>query len=86
MVEHGPPPITPAEIIAHYGRYDESSRLAEESFGILERLRTQHLLERTLPAPPATIVDIGSGPGVYSVWLAQRGYTVHAIDPVERHR
>ncbi|MDJ0959480.1 MAG: methyltransferase domain-containing protein [Acidimicrobiia bacterium] len=84
MVEQDPP-ITPPEIIAHYDRYDESSRLAEESFGILERLRTQHLLERTLPAPPATIVDIGSGPGVYSVWLAQRGYTVHAIDPVPHH-
>ena len=30
------------------------------------------------------VADIGSGPGRYSLWLAQHGYEVVAIDPVEK--
>jgi 2-polyprenyl-6-methoxyphenol hydroxylase-like FAD-dependent oxidoreductase len=37
-----------------------------------------------LPPPPARIVDIGGGPGVYARWLTRRGYEVHLIDAVER--
>jgi ubiquinone/menaquinone biosynthesis C-methylase UbiE len=71
--------------LAHYARFDEATRLSAPGFGLLERLRTEQILDRTLPAPPATIIDVGSGPGVYSVWLSQRGYEVHAIDPVPHH-
>lgn len=78
-------PNTPAEVVDHYRRYDESSRLSGDGFGILERLRTEQILDRILPSPPATIVDVGSGPGVYAVWLAEQGHIVHAIDPVAHH-
>ena len=78
-------PVTPPEVVEHYGRYDERSRLDDGRFGLLERLRTEQILDRYLPDPPATIVDVGAGPGVYSTWLAQRGYAVHAVDPVSRH-
>ena len=80
-----PNPATPPEVVAHYARFDEGTRLSSPGFGLLERLRTEQILDRMLPAPPATIIDVGSGPGVYSVWLAQRGYTVHAVDPVPHH-
>jgi 2-polyprenyl-3-methyl-5-hydroxy-6-metoxy-1,4-benzoquinol methylase len=33
-----------------------------------------------LPKPPASILDIGGGPGRYSVALAQQGYTVTLFD------
>ncbi len=33
-----------------------------------------------LPPPPATIYDIGGGPGRYSIALAQQGYTVTLVD------
>jgi ubiquinone/menaquinone biosynthesis C-methylase UbiE len=80
-----PPAETPPEIVAHYERYDESARLSGDGFGRLERLRTEQILTRELPKAPAAIVDVGSGPGVYSVWLAALGYDVHAIDPVPGH-
>jgi ubiquinone/menaquinone biosynthesis C-methylase UbiE len=43
------------------------------------------LLERYLPAPPAFVADVGGGPGRYAVWLAERGYHVHLVDPVPLH-
>jgi ubiquinone/menaquinone biosynthesis C-methylase UbiE len=31
------------------------------------------------------VADVGGGPGRYAVWLAERGYQVHLIDPVPLH-
>jgi SAM-dependent methyltransferase len=70
-------------IEAHYALGVERRRLAGESN--LEWLRTQELLERYLPAPPASILDVGGGPGIYAGWLAEKGYAVRLIDPVPRH-
>src|SRR5262247_3420890 len=72
------------EIAAYYARGLERDRLAEGQ-GALEFTRTQALLERYLPAPPAIIADVGGGPGRYAVWLAGRGYRVHLVDPVPLH-
>jgi ubiquinone/menaquinone biosynthesis C-methylase UbiE len=69
---------------AFYARGLERDRLAEGQ-GALEFTRTQTLLERYLPAPPAVVADVGGGPGRYAVWLAERGYRVHLIDPVPLH-
>jgi SAM-dependent methyltransferase len=80
-VEH---PLIRPEILRHYGRFAEADRLATR-YGVLERVRTEEILKRVLPAPPACIVDVGGGPGVYATWLAGLGYEVHLIDPVPRH-
>jgi ubiquinone/menaquinone biosynthesis C-methylase UbiE len=48
-------------------------------------LRTQTILARRLPAPPAIVADVGGGPGRYALWLAERGFEVHLIDPVPLH-
>lgn len=72
------------EIAAFYARGLERDRLAEGQ-GALEFTRTQTLLERYLPAPPAVVADVGGGPGRYAVWLAERGYRVHLIDLVPLH-
>lgn len=37
-------------------------------------------LARLLPGPPARILDLGCGPGLYAVPLAERGYDVTGID------
>jgi ubiquinone/menaquinone biosynthesis C-methylase UbiE len=71
------------EIAAFYALGLEAERLW--TWGRLERVRTQELLERYLPPAPATILDVGGGPGAYAVWLARRGYAVHLLDPVELH-
>ncbi|MCW2916666.1 MAG: Methyltransferase [Actinomycetia bacterium] len=74
------------EIIDFYASaYDEEARLSSVAHGELEFLRTQELLRRHLPAAPAAVLDVGGGPGVHARWLVSDGYTVHLVDPVERH-
>jgi ubiquinone/menaquinone biosynthesis C-methylase UbiE len=77
-------PTLAKEIIAHYESVDEALRL-ERPESEIERRRTQELLQRYLPAPPAVILDVGGGAGIYAFWLADRGYQVHLIDGVPLH-
>jgi ubiquinone/menaquinone biosynthesis C-methylase UbiE len=77
--------MLPPEIAAYYERGDEPERLTSGPAGQLEFLRTQALLDRLLPAPPAAIADVGGGAGIHAVPLAQRGYEVHLLDPVPLH-
>ena len=65
--------------------FREDERLRLRAHGVLERVRTQELLARFLPPPPATVLDVGGGTGLHADWLAQRGYSVHLSDPVEEH-
>ena len=76
--------LLPREIQEHYLKGQESERLSSGQ-GELERLRTQAIFIRQLPSPPAVLFDIGGGAGIHAFWLAQRGYQVHLIDPVELH-
>lgn len=73
------------EILKNYsdGVGREWRRLTKRN-GIVEYLTTIHYLERYLPKR-GRIADIGCGPGRYAVWLAQRGYDVVAVDPVEKN-
>src|SRR4051794_39764187 len=68
----------------HYAAGVEVDRLRRGS-GRIEVARTQEIVSRFLPPPPAVVFDIGGGPGVYATWLARRGYEVHLIDPVPLH-
>ncbi|HEX6348854.1 MAG TPA: class I SAM-dependent methyltransferase [Candidatus Dormibacteraeota bacterium] len=72
------------EIGDHYASVPEDDRITS-GLGRLELLRTQEVLRRHLPAPPAAVVDIGGGAGVHARWLSEAGYRVHLIDPVPRH-
>ncbi len=87
-----PPPLSAhsramdPEVRAFYvDGFREDERLRLRAHGVLERVRTQELLARFLPLPPAAVLDVGGGTGVHAEWLAQRGYAVHLIDPVEEH-
>jgi ubiquinone/menaquinone biosynthesis C-methylase UbiE len=70
-----------SEILDYYERNDERDRLASGGRRI-EFLRMWDLLERFLPSPPATVLDVGGGAGRYAIPLATAGYDVHLIDPV----
>lgn len=71
------------EMVAHYEDGVEADRLA--AWGRLEFIRTMEILRRYLPAPPATIADVGGGPGAYARPLAGDGYAVHLLDPMSLH-
>src|SRR4051794_25248496 len=71
-------------ILAHYATGYEAERLLNGP-GQLERVRTEELLARYLPAPPARVLDVGGGPGAYSRWLAAQGYATTLIDIVPLH-
>ena len=77
-------PSAGREILSYYERIDEADRLAA-GHGHLELARMQELIRRFLPLPPRVVLDVGGGPGRYSCWLAEQGYDVHLIDPVEKH-
>jgi SAM-dependent methyltransferase len=65
--------------------YDEDVRLTRSPHGRLEFARTRELLERSLPAPPARVLDVGGGTGIHARWLAQAGYEVALVDLLDEH-
>lgn len=71
------------EVIDFYTATGEETRL-EKGSSQLEFERSQELLRRFLPAPPAVIVDVGGAAGPYAFWLAGLGYEVHLIDATPR--
>ena len=72
------------EVIDHYNQGREEHRLVS-AVGQLEYARTQELLLRVLPSPPASVVDVGGGSGVYAFWLASLGDHVHLVDATPLH-
>jgi SAM-dependent methyltransferase len=73
------------DIINYYSNlFSEADRLGEDP-NLLELLRTRDILERRIPAPPAKILDVGGAAGVYTIWLMQKGYEVHLLDPIPKH-
>ena len=69
---------------AHYETGIERDRL-DLPLGVVEFERTKEIVGRHLPPPPATVADIGGGPGRYAVWLAELGYGVVHRDAVPLH-
>lgn len=72
------------EIAEHYASGYESDRLYTGA-GKLDCERTREILKRFLPPLPATILDIGGGPGGHACWLARQGHEVHLIDITPLH-
>ncbi|MFD3516124.1 class I SAM-dependent methyltransferase [Streptomyces sp. NPDC058657] len=79
------PAVAPGILAFYAEAIDESTRLTGSADGRLELIRTQELLRRHLPDAPASVLDVGGGPGVHAAWLVGDGYAVHLVDPVQRH-
>lgn len=57
----------------------------QDEWDRLERHKTElyvtmRAFNEYFPPPPATVLDIGGGPGRYAIALAQKGYTVTLVD------
>src|ERR1700730_8780353 len=72
------------EVTEHYANGRERERLSRFA-GVLEFARTQELIRRYAPAPPAEVYDIGGGTGPYAFWLSDLGYRVHLLDILTVH-
>jgi SAM-dependent methyltransferase len=70
--------------VRHYQGGVERDRLVDGG-DRLELVRTLELLDLVLPPPPACVLDIGGGAGVYAARLARRGYTVRLVDLLPLH-
>lgn len=62
-----------------YRRSDESTRLRGSKASQVEFLTTTHYIEKYL-RPGDKILDIGAGPGAYSLYFSRKGYTVSALE------
>lgn len=76
-------PIDP-RILRHYARWPEEERLSRGGPSRLEHARTQRILMRVLPKPPAIVMDVGGAAGAYAFWLSDLGHEVHLLDASER--
>jgi thiamine-phosphate diphosphorylase len=84
LFRNGPRHVLDEAIWRYYDLGYEQNRLRDEA-GEIERLRTEDILCRWLPSPPAVICDVGGAAGVYAFPLAEKGYSVHLTDPVLLH-
>ncbi|MFD7294117.1 class I SAM-dependent methyltransferase [Streptomyces sp. NPDC059897] len=73
-------------VMRYYGEMkNEDSRLRSSADGRMELARTQELLRRFLPSPPARVLDVGGATGIHAEWLMKDGYEVTLVDPVAHH-
>lgn len=71
-------------IEAFYNKASEETRL-DKGMGVFEFERIKSLIEKYIPSPSSTIIDVGGGTGKYSEWLAKKGHQVHLVEPVAKH-
>lgn len=73
--------MTKDAVRAYYASFDEREwqRLTNPDDGAVEFALTKRLLATHLP-PSGRILDLGGGPGRYTIWLAERGYRVVLAD------
>ena len=71
-------------VISFYDAYEEKTRTTRD-IGPLELYRTKELIEKYFPKPPAKVCDIGGATGVYTFWLAGKGYEAHLVDLTPKH-
>lgn len=58
----------------------EWQRLTRLDDGAVEQALHARAFAQFLPAPPARVLDLGGGPGRWTLWLAERGYAVTLAD------
>jgi SAM-dependent methyltransferase len=66
--------------------YDENPQREWDRHTVrrVEHAVTMRALDDHLPPPPATVLDVGGGPGRYAITLAGRGYGVTLADISQR--
>ena len=73
--------MTKDAVRAYYASFSEREwqRLTNPDDGTVEFALTKQLLATYLP-PSGRVLDLGGGPGRYTIWLAERDYQVVLAD------
>lgn len=71
-------------IIKHYEEYDEDSRLVKDNAHRIEFITTVHYLDKYINSD-SKILEVGAGTGRYSLYFAEKGCDVTALDLTPRH-
>ncbi len=73
--------MTKDAVRAYYASFSEREwqRLTNPDDGTVEFALTKQLLATYLP-PSGRVLDLGGGPGRYTIWLAERGYQIVLAD------
>lgn len=69
------------KLFNHYGNYSEDARLVKDSTHKIEFITTTNALDKIIH-PEARILDVGAGTGRYSIYFAEKGYSVYALEYV----
>ena len=72
------------EVSALYEHFDEDQRLIRSKSAQVEFLTTIHYIEKFLK-PGMKILDLGAGTGIYSLYFADKGYDVTAVEITKKH-
>lgn len=71
-------------VVESYENYREEDRLTTNNSRKIEFITTIKALDESFP-PKGKILDCAAGTGVYSFYLAEKGYSVTATDITPRH-
>lgn len=71
-------------IVEYYETYDEEGRLSKDKAYKLEFITTAHFLEKNI-GKDDRILDVGAGTGEYSLYFAEKGCQVTALDLSPKH-
>lgn len=76
--------VTLAHLLKYYQEYNEDTRLLKNNQHQTEFLVTANYLQKYLQEG-TNVLDVGSGPGIYSIFCAEEGLDVTALDLSERN-
>lgn len=71
-------------VSTYYDQYDEESRLIKDKTHNIEFLTTIRTIEKYIKSGDK-ILEIGAATGRYSIYYAESGYDVTAVDIVDKH-
>lgn len=69
------------KLFSHYEDYSEDNRLVKDRVHKIEFITTTYVLDKLINSN-SKILDVGAGTGRYSIYFAEKGHSVYALEYV----